>query len=44
MSTLVGLLAAASDIHEIRTGWGSVIFVGAFVLACLIVGIWWLSR
>jgi hypothetical protein len=44
VSTLAGLLAAASDVQEIKHGWGGVVFLCVFVLVCLVVGIWWLSR
>jgi hypothetical protein len=42
--TLTGLLAATSNVDEIKHGWGGIVFLGVFILACLIVGIWWLSR
>ena len=50
MSSIYFLLAqAARDTttvsgEELKEGWGSLIFVGCFFLACIIVFIWWLSR
>ena len=30
--------------EELKRGWGSLIFMGCFFLALIIVGIWWLRR
>jgi hypothetical protein len=35
---------AEATADEIWAGWGSLIFVGCFFLALIILGIWWLKR
>jgi uncharacterized membrane protein AbrB (regulator of aidB expression) len=30
--------------EEIKSGWGSLVFMGCFFLALIIAGIWWLRR
>ena len=41
------LLAASTtqtSLSEVNKGYGSLIFIGLFFLALLLVGIWWLKR
>ena len=33
-----------TSLKEVNKGYGSLIFVGCFFLACIIVFVWWLSR
>ena len=33
-----------TSLSEVNKGYGSLIFVGLFFLALIIVGIWWLKR
>jgi len=30
--------------QDIKEGWGGLIFMGLFVLALIVLGIWWLKR
>jgi len=33
-----------SSLSEVNKGYGSLIFVGCFFLALIVLGIWWLKR
>jgi len=33
-----------TTVSEVNKGYGSLIFVGCFFLALIVVGIWWLKR
>jgi hypothetical protein len=43
---LIVLLGQMREVgaEEIKSGWGSLIFMGCFILAVILVGIWWLRR
>jgi hypothetical protein len=36
--------ATQTTVEEVNKGYGSLIFIGLFFLAIVLVGIWWLKR
>ncbi len=44
VNAMMRFVAQTTDVHEIKQGYGSLIFTGAFFLVLIIIGIWWLKR
>ena len=43
---MIALLAQMTEAtgEDLKQGWGGLIFMGLFILALIIAGIWWLKR
>ena len=44
MIVLLAQTFTEASSEELRSGWGSLIFVACFFLALIIAGIWWMRR